>query len=412
MRDHLIGLVVAGLVLAVSYIGIEYLAGRDLVAQEPEDLRTTQELIEVLDTKESTEEERLSALIQLGKSKDDLDIVVPLLCKWNMAGKSVYSQACSMALAEIGDDAVEHVKPFFESKFETNEYDQIKNLREIRSDRSVGCAAVQALGDRCSDCLPEIQRMVQHEEKSLRFCGLFALRGMDQGAAESLDMVIVCLKDEDFNNQCQACRIVERLGPKAAKAEPVLQELLVKGNPSVRGWAAICLGAIGPSPSKTDNASLLAKNLKNASPVEISRILKGLALIGPDAKHVADQVRSQLENWDRDVQANAAFALWKIDNDIDLACSTIKSLLTQEGYEQDGLEMAMKMGPDAECLITQIRSRATDEDALTRERVALALGAIGKSAKQAIPTLQTMLKDEDPIVRKVAEDAIAKINVE
>ena len=41
-----------------------------------------------------------------------------------------------------------------------------------------------------------------------------------------------------------------------------------------------------------------------------------------------------------------------------------------------------------------------------------ALGAIGPDAKQAIPGLQEFLKDKDKLVRKAAEEALGKIDLE
>lgn len=409
MRDYIIGLVVAGVVLTSGYVTLEMIAGRAVFSQDVAPTIPNDQLLAVLTKEGATEEERVAAILQLGDAKTDLDVIVPVLVKW-LGNKAIYRQSCSMALEKIGDAAVEHIKPYFASEFETNAYGQISNVKEVLGDRAAGCSASRALGDRCKIFLPKIQAMLKADDKKLRFCALYALEGMKESAKESLDLVITCLDDEDFNNQCYACRIVKMLGPDAAKAEPKLQFLLVKGLPSVRGWAAICLGAIGPSPSNSDNASALAKNLKTASPVELTRILDGLAGMGPRAKHVTKDIRELLNNWDRDVQAHAAIALWKIDDDLQLAIDTIGNLLTSEGYEQDGLDMAATMGKDAFPLIAKIKSLVKSDDAYTRERVAIAIAEIGPQAKTAAPALKTLLNDEDPIVRYQAIQALKAIN--
>ena len=50
-----------------------------------------------------------------------------------------------------------------------------------------------------------------------------------------------------------------------------------------------------------------------------------------------------------------------------------------------------------------------DEDASMRKKAADALGELGSAAKDAIPALTKVLKDEDKDVRDAAQTALAKI---
>ena len=412
MRDSIIGFIVAGIVLVFCYFMIEFLGGSHLASQELPPGLSNDDLVKMIEDRETKEDDRVAALIRLGDATEDLDIIVPLLCRWN-SYKSVYRQATIMSLKKIGEPAVEHLEQFFSSKVKLNAYEQIENLKEVRSDRVAACIGVNALGDQCIDYLPHIKTLLADEAVSLRRCGLYALEGMEIGAEKLLDDVIKCLEDGDFNNQLSACRIIRNLGPKANRAEVVLQKIFKSGIPSVRGYAAIALGAIGPSPSKEDNAELIAAGLEKAPPAIKSRILKGLALMGESAKHVAPIVRDQLENWDRDVQANAALTLWKIDNDKALALRTINGLLTTAGYEQDGLLAVEQMGSDAISLIGSVTAKAKSPEPITRELVVSAIASMGESAKTAgLSVLKTLSKDSDPIVRKTARDAIAQLTKE
>lgn len=409
MRDNLIGFMVAGVVLVASYFVIELLGGTPLVSQELDSGLSNDDLVKMIEDYETEETDRVAALLRLGESEKDLDVIVPLLCRWN-ATKSVYRQATLISLKKIGKPAVEHLKPFFASKVERNEYDQVTNLREIRSDRVAACIGVNALGDECIEFVPDIKKLLAEDEVAFRRCGLYALEGMEKGAEECLDAVIKCLEDGDFNNQLSACRVIRNLGPKASNAEPVLKKIFGSGIPSVQGFSAIALGAIESPSEKSDNATLIAEALDKAPPAIKSRILKGLALMGKAANHVAPKVRSQLENWDRDVQANAALTLWKIDDDKALALRVISGLLTSNGYEQDGLLAVEQMGPEAISLIDTVIARAKSPEALTRELVAAAVGSMGKAADPSgLAVLKTLANDADPIVRKVAKDSLQKI---
>ena len=50
-----------------------------------------------------------------------------------------------------------------------------------------------------------------------------------------------------------------------------------------------------------------------------------------------------------------------------------------------------------------------DEDVRTRRKAAVALGAIGPSAKEAVPALIAALKDEDGLLRWYAASALGEI---
>lgn len=414
MREYIIGLIVAGVVLGIGYSGLEWLAGRPLLAQEqfvaPD--RTTTELIAVLNDADASKADRIAAILDLGKVKKDFDVVVPALVPFAGA-KAEYRHAAAIAIGELGEPAVEPLKQYFAKSIQFDDDNQILNLREILIDRSQAAFAIRELGDCCKVYLPQLQEMLQSDSSQFRKIGLFALAGMDSGAEESLDMVIKCLGDSDFNNQCFACRIIQRLGPKAAKAEPKLQELLKTGLPSVQGWAGICLGAIGPSPSKSDNASAMGETLVDASPVVASRLLQGIAALGPDAKHVADKVRDKIGSGDREVKANAAITLWKIDGDERVMLDTLGDMLTSVGYESTAMELiADHVKASAIPLLPKIEQHATAEDPFTRERVALAIAEMGPAAKSALPMLKNLLNDSDPVIRHAAKRAVDAVSNE
>ncbi len=419
MRDHLVGVLIAAIVLTLSYTGMRFLPGQAR-AQELdssamaslraiEKMESVQDLMAVVDDGKRSVSERIAAIVQLGKLKKELEVTVPFLVKINTGGSHHFRGASEMAIATIGCDAVPYLKPFFEGKLLEIDPANEPELRKIVKNRMLGCSAAHVLGDCCDVYLPQIEELINSELTQARACALYALRGMNGSAEKLLDDVIECLKDSDFNNQCFACRIVRNLGPKAAAAEPTLQEILVDGLPSVRGWAGVCLGAIGPTPSTKENATVMGDRLEIVTPVEAQRLLTGLASMGKDAAHVKDKIREKMKFHDHYVQAHAAYALWKIDPDDPAIFDVLGKLLEAPGFEQDGLNMVIKMGPGAAPLLDKVAALSDSLDPITRDLVAIALGGMGPAAASKQDVLKQLTQDTDAMARVHAQKSLELI---
>ena len=89
--------------------------------------------------------------------------------------------------------------------------------------------------------LPIVKEWLTSDDRQVRKQALYALQGMGKHSLEAIELVVKALDDEDFNNQCMSCRILETLGPDAIPAEEKLLNLMKEGNPSTRGWAALVL---------------------------------------------------------------------------------------------------------------------------------------------------------------------------
>ena len=161
MREHMIGLTVAAVVLAIGYGSLEWLAGRPLLAQEqyvaPD--RTTRELLTLLEDPNAPKKDQISAILELGKSKSDFDLVVPVLVQFAGA-RAEYRHAAAIAIGDLGESAVESLKPYFAKPVQYDDDNQISNMREILIDRSQAAFAIRELGDCCKVYLPHIQELL------------------------------------------------------------------------------------------------------------------------------------------------------------------------------------------------------------------------------------------------------------
>ena len=230
-----------------------------------------------------------------------------------------------------------------------------------------------------------------------------------------MEEIILCVLDKDLNNQCMACRILENFGPDAIDAEAALLEVQKNGGPSTRGWAALCLGAIGPTSTDVDVAELLAKQLqpredgRPISPIEQQRVLTGLGYLGPEATKALPMVREKLDGKNQFVRGHAAFALWKITGDADEAGAVFRNLLNDSTMVNDAVFLVAKMGPDAISLAPNVAKSLTSSEPATRELAATAIGNMGSAAATYKTKIKALLTDSDPLVRMAARKAMQNL---
>lgn len=390
MGSHLTGVAVAICVVFGLYLTMHVPIADDLFAQDELGDHSVDQLLQTAVDRKS--DDQVEAILMLGDRPGDLAKTVPVLAKLTMDFNELVKNAAHASLQKIGPPATEHIRQFLDART-TDNY-------------KIACSAIRAIGPSCKIYMPEIRDLLLRDKAMERKCGLYALQGMESEALAALDEIIVCVADEDFNNQCSACRILEQLGPDAMEAEEALLKLLKEGNPSTRGWAAVCLGAIGPTTTNENVAELLAKNLSAVNPVERQRVLMGLAHLGPEAESVADQVSELLTTRDDFIKAHAAFTLWRITGNTDSTLKVLGDLIGSPGAAQDAIDLLGKMGGDALPLLNNIVVNLGSDDAGTRELAVIAIGNMGPKAASAAPKVRELLEDSDALVRVAARQTM------
>ncbi len=402
MNSHFTGLVVAAAVVG-SMLGLMTLAQeqsidpprtqavQDLTQNRTAHLPPADVLKMALDPMAA---DRMDAILQLGDTPGDLQQSVPRLAELTIDDDEMIRIAAELALVEIGLDGAAKLKALIDS-------DDPQKI-------SAACSALKQTGGAAKSYLPQLKKLLNSGDGLKRKQALVALEGGGPDTVAAMDELIECLDDADFNIQCIACRVLETLGPDAIPAEDRLLQLLAEGNPSSRSWAAIALGAIGPT-DKTDIAKLLAANLKSPIHVEKERTLMGLANLGAEATSVADAVRALMEDHSKNVMPQAAFTYWKITDDPELPLLTLGSLIGSQTYGDAAIELAGKMQSVATPLAEAISARLSDPEDATRETAIIALGNIGPSAAKQAPAIEKLLSDEDALIRYAAREALKQI---
>ena len=402
MRSHFTGTLVAIIVLVGIYAAYQLSIGNPVFGQDrlgnlsEEELRVTAE--------DLTSRDQIEAILQLGVRPGDLSKTVPVLAKLATIHTEIIKNASDSSLQVIGPDAAEHVRPFMDEN-------STKGYR-------IACSALRAIGPGSKIYITELKDLLKDDNPTHRKCGLYALQGMGDEAQPAMEEIILCVLDKDLNNQCMACRILENFGPDAIDAEAALLEVQKNGGPSTRGWAALCLGAIGPTSSDVDVAELLAKQLqpredgRPISPIEQQRVLTGLGYLGPEATKALDTVREKLNGKNQFVRGHAAFALWKITGDAEEAGGVFRTLLNDATLVNDAVFLVGKMGPDALTLAPDVAKSLKSSQPATRELAAIAIGNMGSAAASYQTKVKPLLKDSDPLVRMAARKAMENLKKE
>jgi len=400
MGSYVTGIFVAFCIVFGLYFSMELSTGNSVFAQDTLDNENDEQLR--LFAEDFTSDDQIEAIVQLGVRPGDLRKTVSVLAKLATVQNELVRNAADLSLATIGEPGAIHLKPFVEQ-------DSTEGFR-------IACAAMKSIGPSCKIYLDDVKRLLLDDDPIRRRCGLYALQGMGEDGKSAIAEVITCVLDKDLNNQCSACRVLETYGNDAYEAEEALLQLLNEGGPSTRGWAAVCLGAIGPTSSEVDVAKLLAERLSPRSdgrpitPIEQERILNGLAHLGPEAEKVQDSVLAKMNGKNKYVSGHAAYAYWRITGDLEKPMLVLKGLMEDPNYQVDAMVLVSKMGTAGSSMAKVVARGLQSSDVATREQAIIALGNFGEAAIGFTEEIEKRFQDSDALVRLAARRAVAQLN--
>ncbi|MCE5301574.1 MAG: HEAT repeat domain-containing protein [Planctomycetaceae bacterium] len=225
--------------------------------------------------------------------------------------------------------------------------------------------------------LPIWEKAFQNADETEVFHALDALASLGPVATPQL---IEALKYEKLRHH--VAYLLGQYGAAAAPATEALAALITDKNDRVAQAAILALANIGPGAKAA--APTLTAALRGGKNPDACVIALALGRIGPDAKSAAPALTALLAGRDRDLALTAAWALVHIEPaSPELAAQTLPAL-------EAGL--------------------AADRSSLSRRGAAEAIGLLGAAAKSAVPALQNVANDQDPLVRAAVEQAIQSIN--
>ena len=342
-------------------------------------------------------EVQIRAIRELARRPMSVDSIVPVLAKLSISRDPRISVAAGRSLNEIGESAAEYLRPLFEEK--------------TKASSLIACSAAQAIGPPCQVYVPEFKQLLETGDKLERRAALFALVGIGDSNVEMLDEVIASLSDKDFNVRLMACRVLEKYGPKASKAEPRLLELLEKGSPPVRGFSAICLASIGPKLTTKDLAGRIAEKLQHGRarpvlPVEHERYMTALTMLGDESKKHLDLIRNGLGHHSTLVKGNSAIAIYRITGQSDEAKKVVEKILKDETRAPEMLILIGKLNDEAEPFLPAVSRCLDSTSPETREMAVVTLMELGIKDPAIVKRVKEMANDPEPDVASAVAEAI------
>jgi HEAT repeat protein len=297
-----------------------------------------------------------SANAELKKQLDSKDHLLMLTSAWALAKINPDDKARVEATAKLLVDSLADKDKFVREA-------AARGLFELHLPPD---QVVPVLGDLLSDKDPVIRANVVEAFASL--------------GEKALPRLIRALENDD--TQALAVEVIHRLGPKAKAAVPALILELKDPDADYRREVEFALASIGPDAK--DAVPELINRLKDEEPKVRHTACYALGKIGPAAASAAPSLRDCMASDDAFMKVASVWALLKIQPEDKPLQALAVPLLTKALQE-------------------------TDRD-LIRKEAAIALGAIGPGAKEAIPALEKIAADSDSAeVRDAAKQALAKI---
>lgn len=213
------------------------------------------------------------------------------------------------------------------------------------------------------------------------------------------------LRHEDARVRSAAARALGQIGKPAAAAAPALAELLEnEEDRTVLGFTGLALGEFGKA-SVPHVVPLLGAARPQARVLAVSV----LGSIGPDAAGAVPALTGALGAEEPEVREAAADALGRIGAPAEVAAKVARLVRDDEQNVRIAAISALgEMGPCARPCVAEVVAVASHGQGDERASAIAALGRIGPP-ETVVPHLVTAIRDDDPSVRMVAAEALAKV---
>lgn len=279
------------------------------------------------------------------------------------------------------------------------------------SDSKVRVAAAKMLaeiGPVAKPAVPNLLNQALHDP--VLYAGTTAggaLSQIDLGAARQvMTAYLPGLHDKDVQTRRKACAMLESLGPVARPAVPALSRTLDDAHETVRMHAVGALGEIGIPASQVIPA--LMKALHDPAQTVRHRALSKFAFSIPPTEAVVPHLKQLLEDKDRSIATLARSALNSPHRQGNQT-AMYTTMLQSGNANEYTLRQLAQLGPAAAGAVSALIPILRDERPLHRFLAAEALGAIGPGAKEALPALTAASQDEDAVVRESVAEALRTI---
>jgi HEAT repeat protein len=289
----------------------------------------------------------------------------------------------------------------------------IRDLLDSREPQVVcnACDAIAAIDPKDPGTIAQLSELAKSAPNPIRWHAINALGEAGADAKDAVSVLIDCLSDPDAHVRFSAEQSLHRMGDSAL---PALIASLKDEN-SQRNSAAI-LGGMGPKASSA--VKPLTQLLHSQDPGTRREAIFALASISTDdADAIAPELIQTLQDKRFPYPASAAYALGRLR--VKTAANALKAALTEHKDPLVSLAIAcalIEIDPhneeNATLALPHVRVATQNPQPEIRREAAIALGRVGRHAKEIVPLLKQGLSDKDPTVRRQCLVALAEYGPE
>jgi HEAT repeat protein len=245
--------------------------------------------------------------------------------------------------------------------------------------------------------------------KASRRFAFDALEANPAYAKRVVPQLIEILRGEDESEQGDACSLIEKIGPDAGGAVPVLIDILEQsGDSETRSFSSAAtaamsaLGAIGPAA-----APATAALTNELSGLDARPAAEALGQIGPGAAAALPALVELSGSGDARLRSAVADAISCIGATTPQAQDALISLLRDDEVTVRERASAgiVRHGALHKRVVIDLASDLESDAVAERVTAARGLLALSPEIDEALPVLQAALNDEQPLVRAFAVTA-------
>ncbi len=265
--------------------------------------------------------------------------------------------------------------------------------------QAIGAGFLKSIGPKARVAVPELLKAADSTNWHVANAAGLALWSIDRQT--NIALRVHTRQLQDTNHTCRELALIylEKMGPAAVDAAPMIEPLLRDPDSTVRAYAEKALRAIDPAflelsqhrinETGATNLARASQMLREGDYPQRIRALEIIALYGPSAKAAVPALIEALDGFSPDV--SGSLASW----------AKMKS-------QRAAAEALAEIGSEAEAAVPALAARVW-MGSYFQTSFCKALGRIGPRAQEAVPVLERALVDEKPQVRLAAADALTRI---
>lgn len=284
--------------------------------------------------------------------------------------------------------------------------------RVIETQRAAGPRAAAAAGlgrypAYSDEVLPPLIAAMNGREPEVKAAAVQALGWLGPKAASAVPGMVECVRHDDSQVRNAACYSLGQIG---VSSEAVIDSLLAATgdeNRWVRRHSIESLGKLGKGSDRVADALVLVIAAPDADPYVAGVAVEAVLASGTRDRSVAALSRA----FDKDGSPpSIAFALAALDAPAEAKALERLIAMASKGERLSDVLAALRLlGPKAAAATPAVVPFLTNEDPIVRMTAAVALGAFGPGAKDALPALERSSKDADANVALTSKQAIEEI---